>query len=80
MKVICIRTEAPETPDPELVIASLEMYVGRVVTVIDEGEEYGGWYEFDEYPDLFWYKENFVPLSDIDETEIAKEREVVECY
>lgn len=70
---MCINTEPPASKAEALARASKEMYVGRIVSVIDSGSEYGGWYEFEEYPGLIWLQKNFAPISEIDEREMIRE-------
>lgn len=71
MRVVCIGKEYFGW-HPDSIAAVNHIQIGDVVDVIDEGEECGGWYEFSQYPDLCWYKRNFAPLSEIDETEMER--------
>jgi len=76
MKVICIHVntsndhDIPNIPHPEL---------GETVTVIDEDAAYDEkFYQFQEYATFqkkkVWYNQkNFIPVSDIDETERVSE-------
>lgn len=72
MKVICIAKEKAASKDPSLIDAAKNMCVGDIVTVVYENKKS---YEFQEYPhpkQIIWFKENFIPLSDIDETEFKR--------
>lgn len=76
MKVICIKVSKTNDcgienlPHPEL---------GETVTVIDNDTKYGdSFYQLSEYSHYkgaaVWYlTENFIPVSDIDETELVSE-------
>lgn len=77
MKVMCIKDgqwRGKLTGDP----AEGPKY-GEVVTVVDEVTTSDkDVYILQEYPDARGYaKKRFIPLSDIDETELVSEREAV---
>ena len=74
MKVMCI-------DDNFLIKDGNEPKIGEVVTVIDICEINKGNYILSEYPvskngiPLCFIPNRFIPLSDIDETELVKQRE-----
>lgn len=50
---------------------------GEIDEVIDECWDKIDYYELQRFPGIIFAKQNFIPLSSIDETELIKEREQV---
>ena len=76
MKVICINKDTPARNHPDLIKAVKKIVVGEIYNVVvDESRGY----ELAEFPhplQILWSKENFIPLSNIDETELITERQL----
>jgi hypothetical protein len=74
MKVICI-DDVWET----IGVCGPAPVFGEIVTVFESiSDETGDWYKLEEYdPNEVFGQEGFAPLSDIDEIELVKERELV---
>ena len=77
IKVICINgaKQGELTRFGKPLKKNQEIYEGEVYTVINENSRS---YSLQERSDELWYKKTrFIPLSNIDETELIKEREVL---
>lgn len=76
MKVLCI--DASTDADSEMPVDLVE---GQIYTVVDD-QVYQGllWYCLQENLDAWYSSDAFVPLSDIDEMELLKQREKELCY
>ena len=75
MRVLCISKDPPKENHPDLIDAANKIKIGLNYTVVGEED---GCYELSEFPHprkILWSKKCFIPLSDIDETELVKERE-----
>lgn len=76
MKVMCIDDRFISRHNGEKTLVNPQ--VGEIVTVTCTKDN--GFYVLQEYPtngfgDTAWNPTKFIPLSDIDETELVKERE-----
>lgn len=79
MKVMCINDTIHEMTGNKFMP---KLRIGETYTVVDETEYRGHFFylllEFIDPNFKYWYeKEQFIPLSNIDETELIKERELV---
>ena len=69
MKVICIDSYGNKNSIVE---------IGETYNVIGEVNLYSiEWYELQEHPKWFYQKRQFIPCSDIDETQLVNEKEEV---
>lgn len=78
MKVMCIS----DFIENHMKLYMPKLKVGEIYTVIKETNQNGfSFYLLGEYIDTnfnYWYEQScFIPLSDIDETELIKQRELV---
>jgi len=75
MKVMCINDKWENTATRE---PCGGMQYGEIATVVGECTRFSrSYYEFSEYPGEAYDKKNFIPLSEIDETELVNQRENV---
>lgn len=79
MKVICIDDNWENVKEYEE--TSGQPSFGEILTVSESFNEHGGyWYVFKEYDkDDCFEQSGFAPLSNIDETELLKERQHETC-
>lgn len=74
MKVVCINTGHPGQYAPDEIPCKVKE--GQVYEVVDSEYEGGyEWYELSFDIGTWYIAEMFIPLSDIDETELVNERE-----
>lgn len=82
MKVMCIKGAKQGQPSiglfgPSTVKDGQQVYEGEYYTVADSMNWDGLVYRLAERPNNCWYDANrFIPMSDIDETELAEQREL----
>lgn len=79
MRVLCVSKDAPLPEHPVLRKAIQDIVIGDPYTVVREVDDK---YELAEFPHpltILWLKRCFIPLSDIDETEMSRDYNVVKA-
>lgn len=69
MKAMCMRKEPSRFRIPKFIKAINKIQIGDILTVV--GDDEAG-YEFEEYPNLYWYKHNFSLLPDDEDDKVEQ--------